>query len=128
MSEWTKQRQAEVKARCKAATKGPWEFNRFKDWTMRAPNWGIVATLHRHDIRSESLLISECNAEFTAHARIDLPDAIAEIERLQKKADSSLSLGKMAFDPEPFIDGEDDRNSDMKWFMDGQWRKERTDV
>lgn len=57
-----------------------------------------------------------------------LAGALDEIERLQaENAKSFLSLGEVSFDPEPFIDGEDDRNSDMKWFMDGQWRKD-TDV
>ena len=93
MSEWTTERHAAVKARCDAATPGPWAH-------MRQNKEG--RDVSRGTVRPEAddmPALAECcsqttklgergaydwesNAAFIAEARADLPDALAEIERL----------------------------------------------
>jgi len=62
MSNWTRARHGQAKARCKAASKGPW---------LDLGEWLCVRHMNRGD------------RVFIEHARTDLPDALAEIERLQ---------------------------------------------
>ena len=86
---WTKERHAEARARCEAATKGPW---------ITGEHIGEPRALCRADDPTMSLLgvdrdglaivytetraQSAKDAALIAHARADLPDALAEIERL----------------------------------------------
>lgn len=84
----------EIEARAKAATPGPWTiFARSKRavraiWLTRLNRdgdsvwtWpGFVQTSFEHD------------ADFIAHARQDIPDLLAEIERLQAK-NEELAIG-----------------------------------
>ena len=87
---WTKERHAEARARCEAATKGPW---------ITGEHIGEPRALCRADDPTMSLLgvdrdglaivytetraQSAKDAALIAHARADLPDALAEIERLR---------------------------------------------
>ena len=80
----TKERLKEIKARCEAATEGEWSIpvNRADDsvWWFKTDqhafnNGKAIATCHGPGAKA--------NAELLAHARRDLPDCLAEIERLR---------------------------------------------
>lgn len=100
MSNFNDERIAQAKARCEAATEGPWEA--MEDDAIAAnvtrthlPNGGarVSATWianvdmeNRHDYTDElESATAECDKLFIAHARQDLPDAIAEIEALRAR-------------------------------------------
>lgn len=85
------QRLDAIRARCEAATKGPWELTkdgRYEDHDecrINLPNDTIE-------------LCSYENGEFIAHARTDVPDLLAEVERLTReleaaKRDIEIALG-----------------------------------
>lgn len=110
MDTLTAERLAEIKARCDAATEGPWgelclaphyhEGHRLitsevnTRWTRGdRPNQGYrednacvdnvgicEGRTHQEDIKPEQF---HANMTFIAHARQDIPDLLAEIERLQ---------------------------------------------
>jgi len=69
----------EIKARCEAATPGPWKKNQ--------------ATIHGCDLQAGTHCISflgfangaDADAEFVAHSRTDIPALLAYIERLEKE-------------------------------------------
>ncbi len=67
-----------IRARCEAATKGPWELTkdgRYEDHDecrINLPNDTIE-------------LCSYENGEFIAHARTDVPDLLAEVEKLREQ-------------------------------------------
>ena len=70
-----------IKARCEAATPGPWHqlFN-----TTDGPGVGIYKNL---DQRQQSMLacrMSDGDQIFVAHARADVPALVAEVERLRE--------------------------------------------
>ena len=69
---WTKQKHDEARARCEAATDGPWE---------QGLNPLIVIQGSECD---SPYFETECaeDTKFVAHSRIDLEDALDEIERL----------------------------------------------
>lgn len=72
----------EIKARAEAATPGPWEcrINVGSRFYVNAPSYGVrdFCCLSGGFERRE-------DAELTAHARTDIPDLIAEVERLREK-------------------------------------------
>lgn len=72
----TKQELAEIKARCKAATEGPWDD---KVTAVYKDNTAIRICADFHNFESD--------AYFIARARADIPALIAEIERLQADYD-----------------------------------------
>ncbi len=88
-------RLAEINARCEAATEGLWEVVYAHGWAlgvgvdMSKPGTILQAfemignTLRKNtpDTRAAQKQIDR-NATFIAHARRDLPDCLAEIERL----------------------------------------------
>lgn len=64
-----------IKARCEAADDGPWTAHPFHEvWSA-----------------SNRLLVEDCytddNASFIAHARTDIPELVAEVERLWEEVD-----------------------------------------
>ena len=72
----------EIKARCEAATEGPW----WKRWTENRKQRWIEASDGKRFIVVETKFMTPCaelDLSFIAHARQDLPDCLAEIERLQ---------------------------------------------
>lgn len=76
----TPSRLAEIKARCEAATEEPW----LRRWTEDKKNYWVEASDGQ-----QFIVAKPCNseklaedAELIAHARQDLPDCVAEIERL----------------------------------------------
>jgi hypothetical protein len=94
----TQQRLDEIKARCEAATPGPWKHRDPPEVQIPDPNW------ERHEIVDESLKLvaqthypttewkcarneeMERNGPFIAAARTDIPDLLAEVERLRAEA------------------------------------------
>ncbi len=88
----TPERLAEIKARCEAATDGPW-LDRGNCLEGQIEGYHLdFAQITTVGFDSEIALISSdqlateqqvANGDFIAHARQDLPDCMAEIERLQ---------------------------------------------
>ncbi len=68
----TKERLAEIKARCEAATEGPWEQEDCRE--------NHIATATGMDIAHAP---KQINAQFIAHARTDVPALLTEVERLR---------------------------------------------
>lgn len=63
---------AEIKARCDAATPGPWYADGWAAWD---------------DLENTFVELSDfgADAKFIAHARTDIPALVAEVERLQNE-------------------------------------------
>ena len=84
-NDWTREREGEAWARCEAATKGPWERDLFyvcAEIEYGRPGGEVIIQCHpTTDHRDRER--DERNAEFIAHARTDLSDAIREIGRLR---------------------------------------------
>lgn len=88
MANWTKEREAKARARCEAATMGPWERD---VWYVTAelkdgrPGGEVIvrcaASTNKHQDNERDIR----NATFCAHARTDLPDALDEIRRLREE-------------------------------------------
>ncbi len=93
-SEMTPERIAEIKARCEAATEGPWDS--FDPCDRECATYCDPSGCKGHETGKHLLQgpeaynfdaeirVSVEDGAFIAHARQDLPDCIAEIERLQK--------------------------------------------
>lgn len=71
---------SEIKARCEAATPGPWEYtdNGF-DGYISSENGAFIVGGEPCEGRIEN----NADTNFIAHTRADLPACVAEIERLQ---------------------------------------------
>lgn len=83
--EWTHERGKEARARCDAATEGPWDI--FHICSPAGESHRIYADCKDGDIAhipKEWRARNQGNGPFIAHARTDLPDALDEIERLKK--------------------------------------------
>ena len=80
----TPERLNQIKARYEAATEGPWTigYNNPSGCPVVSPN---VVSCNTAVIASVRGLVTKPNTAFIAHARQDLPDCLAEIERLQKR-------------------------------------------
>ena len=84
-------RLAEIKARCEAATPGPWcKVSDLPDYGVASMNHpgtlpDPVVTLNRkyRAPGRPNLGCSEFDADFIAHAREDIPFLLAEVERLR---------------------------------------------
>ncbi len=89
----TPSRLKEIKARCEAATEGPWEARLYNHVGRPYKLW-----IHKDFSPAHSLILAEISVEYPvdvpltqrganavlmAHARQDLPDCVAEIKRLQ---------------------------------------------
>lgn len=86
----TPERLAEIKQRAEAATPGPWSYYKTisGDYLISLPAdddtpLAHIPHIHLHQAKDEQ----GRNATFISHARTDIPDLIAEIERLQEKID-----------------------------------------
>lgn len=93
------ERRAAAKARCEAATLGPWEtcdYGVLTSWEYhRTKKAGTPAKAGKYTQKPMKLpvVLTTCplsafpmlrrNCDFIATARTDLPDALAEIERLE---------------------------------------------
>lgn len=78
----------EIKARCEAATKGPWvveEEGFFEVWN--SPQLNMIARLSPKDHFSLGKTSCYRNSKFIANARQDIPDLLKYIEELESKLD-----------------------------------------
>ena len=87
MSTWTNERHEAARARCEAATEGPWES--CGGTIEGGPTSGrdVVTTAvdcmaYCYGGRGRGVEHPE-DREFIAHARADIPDLLAEVERLR---------------------------------------------
>ena len=78
MSTWTNERHEAARARCEAATEGPWD-----DQPNRTDTARVVLDGDGEVLWDAAGLMADADSEFIAHARTDLPDALDEIERLR---------------------------------------------
>ena len=79
--EMTPERLAEIRARVKATTEGPWSFH---------PNHAFADPSDPLYVAGDGTVIADDisrknNAVFIAHSRTDVPALIAEVERLRKE-------------------------------------------
>lgn len=76
-------RLSEIRARCEAATPGPWEAKTNRHPQCNGEPWGWISGATGRITWSGNL--GKTNAAFIAHAREDIPYLLAEVERLQGK-------------------------------------------
>lgn len=83
----TDERLAEVKARAEAATPGPWHHDRvdFDSGMTLYEIWGGKYREHGWLAHVED---NKPNADFISHARQDIPELLAEVERLREQVAS----------------------------------------
>lgn len=84
--EWTSERHAAAKARCARATVGPWKWwtsNSHRRLTAEDCQDGGVAYGTKQKDGCGDIVIGEHDMAFIEEARVDLPDALEEIERLR---------------------------------------------
>jgi len=96
----------QIRARAEAATPGPWEVFHIEEEdrraTIRRPIVGMAKDAKGWwDI--DSSILSEPDARFIAHARVDIPALLAEVERLRTENASlreSLDLSDLIINSE----------------------------
>lgn len=71
---------AEIKARERAATPGPWEEKTNRHPQCNGEPWGWISGASGNITWSG--YVGKTNADFIAHARADIPALLAEVERL----------------------------------------------
>lgn len=96
MTDWMKEQEAEIQERCDAAAKGPWETGssiyETVDWEVSGPyargadgRQTIALIVGGLEDENAKKIRDRDLAEFIAHARTDLPDALKEIKRLREE-------------------------------------------
>lgn len=73
-----------IKARCEAATPGPWIGGRDADLMRPLYTFHIAVSRDAYEIETDHFLAWERNADFIAHAREDVATLLAEVERLRE--------------------------------------------
>lgn len=81
------QRIAEIKAREKASTPGPWRYS-----DVACEIWNEDGDTVVGGVDSEEVSISDTDTAFIAHARTDIPALLAEVERLNVIAEQRYQL------------------------------------
>jgi len=76
----------EIRARCEAATLGPWEYKTNRHPNLNGTPWGWIDGPAGNMCWSGYQ--SRIDADFIAHAREDIPYLLAEIERLKKHSEN----------------------------------------
>lgn len=87
MSEDTKLDLAPIKARCAAATREPWKASCAPGAASVRSEWAncaIYINVRQNGETPECVTRWHRDAEFTAHARSDVPALVAEVERLRE--------------------------------------------
>ncbi len=83
------ERLEEIKRRANAAIKGPWYVG-ISTSTLKT----FVA--HRSNgLCMESVPSNQSDHEFMAHSRQDVPDLVAEVERLKKALDQAIAVSEL---------------------------------
>jgi hypothetical protein len=96
MSRLTDEQLAEIRERAEAATAGPWycgtEYEQSKrgNYVASKATGGIVAA----EQDGTDCELETHDAEFIAHAREDVPDLLAEIERLRDALEDIADTGE----------------------------------
>lgn len=81
MSNWTDKRHEAARARCEAATEGPWKAQPDRTGTA------IIVLDQEGDALWDAVgMLLDEDGEFSAHARTDLEEALDEIERLRAES------------------------------------------
>lgn len=73
---------AEIRARCEAATPGRWIYTLMTSKKSRRGGSTWYKVVGGKLLESICHYLSKSDAEFIAHARTDIPDMLAEIDRL----------------------------------------------
>jgi hypothetical protein len=81
MSTWTDERHEAARARCEAATDGPWDDQ--PGWTGAAR---VVLNGDGDMLWDAVGLMNDADGAFIAHARTDIPALLDEIERLRAES------------------------------------------
>ena len=109
----TPERLQEIKARCEAATEGPWGL--FKEAGADIiGNTEIIILEICCGIRTHATL-REFNTDFIAHARQDLPDCLDEIERMKSLVEAAYLEGSSDGDAPTLVW----ENSDARKALEG---------
>jgi hypothetical protein len=94
-----------IRERCDAATNGPWEwlredadndYSRKRLWNPHS-SWILTAryTARRAGVTRTYVGVKNlADWDFTAHARQDVPDLLAEVERLQERCEKTERMVK----------------------------------
>lgn len=89
---------AAIRARAEAATPGPWETDDVESWYVYKVERGSGVATEVAEFLSR--MLRQSDAAFVAHARQDVPDLLAEIERLrgllQREHDARLEICREA--------------------------------
>lgn len=94
MSEDTKLDLAPIKARCAAATREPWKASCAPGAASVRSEWAncaIYINVRQNGETPECVTRWHRDAEFTAHARTDVPALVAEVERLTAQKDNAYN-------------------------------------
>ncbi len=86
MSGLSRERLEEIRARAEKATPGPWEFWTGGTFVSRYEEYATVICDTLLDAEMRGRLLkghSENNGQFIAHSRTDVPDLLAEVDRLR---------------------------------------------
>jgi hypothetical protein len=102
------QRLDAIKARAEAATPGPWIAKTNRHPQCNGEPWGWISGAKENTTWSGRR--GKANAEFIAHARTDIPDLIAEVERLEAELEATKQVNEgLRHIAESFADIEDYR-------------------
>lgn len=83
----------EIRARVDATTPGPWVAEGIEVWTEgESVMGGTIHTTEDGYPRGDYHPVED--AEFIAHARVDIPDALDRIEHLEAIIEMALEVGK----------------------------------
>ena len=91
----TDEKLAEIKARCDAASPGPWvdAITDAGDLIITVNGAGCMPFIYLGDMENTES-DDHNNATFIAHARTDIPDLLAEVERLRADRDHARKQAK----------------------------------
>lgn len=82
---WTPKRESEIAERCEKATPGPWCYGGDDRIYDDPEEYGAERCLLQQYELGHEQQNWDNDAEFIAHARTDLPDALSEIKRLRER-------------------------------------------
>lgn len=81
-----------IKARCEAATEGPWHREHGDYGCVSIGNFGWVVDGPNCPQYDEDTPQGHADAEFIAHARTDVPALVAEVERLRAEVERHMRM------------------------------------
>jgi hypothetical protein len=93
---------AAIRARCDAATPGPWEY---KASTLHSPYNFIIYS--NHEMIGEAAVVE--NTDFIAHARQDIPALLDEIDAITNSRDFFVNLHEIHVEDKKQMSDEIDR-------------------